>query len=152
MVSVDPSRIIVIEEEPTPNNNVFIKEGCLYVNSKNVRTTVGGKTPPDQIEILFNTLPQIYRQDERIIYSFKSHDELWFIILDFQKINQYIQESNETINKVYLINNDNEFATKPIIEKLCELKDENGNFYVLQYQYDVQDNEIILPESIHIDF
>lgn len=80
----------------------------------------------------------------------KETDMIYAIVVDFNQINLFLEDVNDTkITGVLLINKDGWNATSN--ECFNNLIESNGGPVTLSHYYDVIDNKVQIPKALHIE-
>jgi len=132
----------------------YILDNCLYINAKNVRTTFGGVTPVNQMDSMCTMAVNgsLFKDMGTVQYSFRSKTDLWLTFVNFNKINDYLKNIDETIKTVYLVNENKEFSYKLKPPYLVNVKSPDGTPFKLNYSFDIKNNMIVIPKLINITF
>jgi hypothetical protein len=170
--------IFIINKEKTSRikNNSYIdsKDKTLYINSKEVRSTIGGKTPTNKIQNSIDLMINgMYGTAGELQYIFHGEDEIYGIFINSKKINNIINNDKEistqayertkfgdkeeqeeqwfnhfSINNVVLIDDDDNISTKSRIESINNYKSYDGLNHGLNSKFNVINNKVVIGEPM----
>ena len=167
--------IFIINKEKSSRikNNSYIdsKDKTLYINSKEVRSTIGGKTPKNKIQNSIDLMINgMYGMAGELQYIFHGEDEIYGIFINSKKINNIINNDKEistqayertkfvdkeeqwfnhfSINNVVLIDDDDNIATKSRIESINNYKSYDGLNHGLNSKFNVINNTVVIGEPM----
>ena len=167
--------IFIINKEKSSRikNNSYIdsKDKTIYINSKEVRSTIGGKTPKNKIQNSIDLMINgMYGMAGELQYIFHGEDEIYGIFINSKKINNIINNDKEistqayertkfgdkeeqwfnhfSINNVVLIDDDDNIATKSRIESINNYKSYDGLNHGLNSKFNVINNKVVIVEPM----
>ena len=145
-INIANSDIIVTHKQIIPDINATYKNNSLYINSKGIRNTIGGATQNNKIEYIYNLINKklIFTDAGTPQYYFKNFltHTFYTIFINSEKINDYIMrhDNSETIETIYLVNNENRYVSKSPCPDLSD--------FTLNYKFNLINKKIVIPDSI----